>query len=109
MSNVRFANPLPAPRETLYSFISRVASTWRATIPDFSYDIGVAFKRLVEQDPEAIEEFANWVGLTTEQKNELLSWTAMRAGEIRMVFRGELFMSRALVHPVMRGCPVCLR
>lgn len=109
MTNVRIANPLPAPRETLYSFISRVAATWRATVPDFAYDIGVAFKRLVEQDPEAITEFTNWVDLTTEQKNELLSWTAMRAGEIRMVFRGELFMSRALVNPVMRGCPVCLR
>lgn len=109
MSNVRIANPLPAPRETLYSFISRVAATWRATVPDFAYDIGVAFKRLVEQDAKAIEEFASWVGLTKEQKDELLSWTAMRAGEIRMVFRGELFMSRALVNPVMRGCPVCLR
>jgi hypothetical protein len=74
-----------------------------------AYDIGAAFKRLLEQDPEAIEEFASWVGLTTDQKNELLSWTAMRAGEIRMAFRGELFMSRALVNPVMRGCPVCLR
>lgn len=73
MSNVRIANPLPAPRETLYSFISRVASTWRATVPDFAYDIGVAFKRLIEQDPEAIKEFTSWVGLTKEQKDELLS------------------------------------
>lgn len=109
MSNPRVANPLPAQRETLYSYLSRIAATWRATVPDLAYDIGAAFRRLLEQDQEAIEEFANWVGLTTDQKNELLSWTAMRAGEIRMVLRGELFMSRALVNPVMRGCPVCLR
>lgn len=109
MSNQRIANPLPAQREPLYSYLSRIAATWRATVPDLAYDIGGAFKRLLEQDREAIEDFTSWVGLTTDQKNELLSWTAMRAGEIRMVFRGELFMSRAIVNPVMRGCPICLR
>ncbi|WP_439561558.1 TniQ family protein [Roseinatronobacter sp.] len=40
---------------------------------------------------------------------ELLSWTGTRAGNVRMQFRGELYVSRALRNPAMRGCPVCLR
>jgi hypothetical protein len=39
----------------------------------------------------------------------MLSWTGIRAGNVRMQFRGGLFVSRALCNPVMRGCPVCLR
>ena len=39
----------------------------------------------------------------------MLSWTGVRAGNVRMDFRGEVFVTRALRNPVMRGCPVCLR
>ncbi|SHJ58344.1 TniQ protein [Palleronia salina] len=39
----------------------------------------------------------------------MLSWTGVRVGNVRMRFRGELFVSRALRNPIVRGCPVCLR
>ncbi|MDO6459062.1 TniQ family protein, partial [Celeribacter halophilus] len=53
--------------------------------------------------------FAARSGLTPEQRATLLSWTGERVGDVRMQFRGEVFVSRALRNPVVRGCPQCLR
>lgn len=103
------SNPAPAHRETLYSYLSRLAATWQSETADLAYDMGAPFKRLLDQDPEALECLADWAGLKLGQLDELLSWTGVRAGNVRMEFRGELFVSRALRNPVMRGCPVCLR
>lgn len=38
-----------------------------------------------------------------------MSWTGEKIGNVRMRFRGEVFVSRALRNPDMRGCPICLR
>jgi hypothetical protein len=102
-------NPAPAPRETVFSYLSRLASTWGTTPQDFAYDVGTPFKRLLEEDPTAIFDLAASTGLTEEQAVELISWTGVRAGEVRMTFRGESFVTRALRNPVIRGCPICLR
>lgn len=103
------SNPPPAPRETVYSYLSRLAATWRTDVPALAYDMGAPFKRLLEQDPEAFQILADWTGLASKQMEDMLSWTGVRAGNVRMQFRGELFVSRALRNPLMRGCPVCLR
>jgi hypothetical protein len=102
-------NPAPAPRETVFSYLSRLASTWGTTPQDFAYDVGTPFKRLLDEDPTAIFDLAASAGLTEEQAVELMSWTGVRAGDVRMKFRGEIFVSRALRNPVIRGCPICLR
>ena len=39
----------------------------------------------------------------------MLSWTGVRAGNVRMESRRGVFVTRALRDTVMRGCPVCLR
>jgi hypothetical protein len=78
-------------------------------VPDFAYDLGAPFKRFLEQDPAAFEALAEWARLEPHQLEEILSWTGIRAGNVRMTFRGETFVSRELRNPVMRGCPVCLR
>ncbi|OSQ63862.1 hypothetical protein MCRY_03850 [Marivita cryptomonadis] len=96
------------PRETLYSYLSRLAAFWRTDVPEFAYDMGAPFRRLLEQD-EALETFANWAKLSPDRMDELLSWTGTRTGNVRMEFRGEIYVSRALRNPIMRGCPVCLR
>lgn len=67
------------------------------------------FKRFLDQDPKAFEALAEWADLDPHQTKELLSWTGVRAGNVRMRFRGGVFVSRALRNPEMRGCPVCLR
>lgn len=103
-------NPQPAHRVTLFSYVSRVAATWRTTATELAYDAGTPFKRLVElQEDEAVAAFALWAGLDPASLAEMLSWTGTRAGEMRLQFRGEIHISRALRNPVVRGCPVCLR
>ena len=109
MTNLPVSNPTPIPRETLYSYLSRMAATWRTAAPDLAYDMGAPFRRLLNQDEEAFDALAGWADLGTDVMAELLSWTGVRAGNVRMEFRGELYVSRALRNPVMRGCPVCLR
>jgi len=102
-------SPAPSHRETLYSYLARLASAWRTTAPELTYDMGAPFKRFLEHDDAAFEVLADWAKLDSETIEELLSWTGIRAGNVRMKFRGELYTSRALRNPVMRGCPVCLR
>ena len=109
MTVLPITNPVPASRETVYSYLSRLAATWRTDVSSLAYDMGAPFKRFTEQDPAAFEALAGWAGLDPGQLNEMLSWTGIRAGNVRMEFRGEAFVTRALRNPVMRGCPVCLR
>ncbi len=71
--------------------------------------MGSQFRRFLELDPAAMAALAEWAGLDQRQVQELLSWTGVRAGNVRMEFWGELFVSRALRNPVLRVCPVCLR
>ena len=102
-------NPPPAPRETVFSYLSRLAATWRTDPATLARHMGSQFRRFLELDPAATAALAEWAGLDPRQMQELLSWTGVRAGNVRMEFRGELFVSRALRNPVSRGCPVCLR
>ncbi len=59
-------------------------------------------------DQEAVAAVTKWGNLSPVEMEELLSWTGVPAGEIRMRFRGETFGSRSLRNPVMRGCRKCL-
>jgi len=109
MTTLPISSPAPIPRETLYSYIARLAAVWRTDAPELAYDMGAPFKRLLDQDREALDTVADWAKLSPDVMTELLSWTGIRAGNVRMEFRGELYVSRALRNPIMRGCPVCLR
>lgn len=109
MTSLQISNPDPADRETVYSYLSRLAATWRTGVADFAYDIGAPFKGFLEQDLNAFGALTHWAGLDMRQMEEMLSWTGVRAGNVRMKFRGELVLSRAVRNPAVRGCPVCLR
>ena len=76
---------------------------------DFSKDMGFSLKRIVLLESTAIECLAAYGGLSARQLQELISWTGQSIGDVRMSFRGETFVSRALRNPVIRGCPICLR
>lgn len=97
MTNLPITNPAPIPRETLYSYLARLAAIWRTEAPNLAYDIGAPFKRLLDQDEDALEAFADWAKLSPEAMTELLSWTGTRAGNVRMEFRGELYIEVVLV------------
>ena len=108
MTALPISNPTPAHRETLYSYLSRVAGVWRTDVAGLASDMGAGFKPLLDQEEDAFKAVADWTDLSPERMEELLSWTGTRAGKLRMQFRGELYVSRALRNPTMHGCPVCL-
>lgn len=99
----------PQKRETLPSFFSRMAALNGTDATGFAWDIGIGFKNILSQDPSAVSTFARKAGLSQDQVTSLLSWTGERIGDVRMRYRGEIFVSRALRNPIIRGCPVCLR
>lgn len=109
MTVLPISTPAPAARETLYSYLARIAAVWKTDAASLAYDMGAPYKRLLEHDEAAFDAFAAWAKLEPETMAELLSWTGIRAGKVRMEFRGELYISRALRNPLVRGCPICLR
>jgi hypothetical protein len=75
----------------------------------FSKDMCFSLKRIILLESTAIERLADYGGLSAKQLQELIFWTGQSIGDVRMSFRGETFVSRALRNPVIRGCPICLR
>lgn len=101
--------PRPAHRETVFSFLSRCAATWQTATHQFAYDMGTALQSITLQNEETLHLFAERTNISSEDLAELMSWTGEKIGNVRMRFRGEVFVSRALRNPDMRGCPICLR
>ncbi|MDC0659393.1 TniQ family protein [Leisingera sp. SS27] len=99
----------PSERETLPSFFSRMAAINGTDATGFALDLVVSLKRILKQEQEAIDIFSTRSGLVTDQLSTMLLWTGERIGGVRMKFRGEVFVSRAVRNPVIRGCPHCLR
>ncbi|MDP2086687.1 MAG: TniQ family protein, partial [Gemmobacter sp.] len=101
--------PDPVPRETVPSFFSRFAAMRRTPVVEFAQNMGFSFRRLLDGDSEALDSLAHWAGLASAGIEVLPSWSGEPIGDARMRFRGEVFISRALRNPTLRGCPVCLR
>jgi hypothetical protein len=99
----------PGPRETIPSFLSRMAATNGSSATDFSRDMGFTAKGAINLNGDALQRLADISGLNELQLKEMVSWTGQRLGNVRTAFRGEAFVSRAVRNPAMRGCPVCLR
>lgn len=81
----------------------------RTPAVEFAQNMGVSWKRVLGGDRQALDSLVHWGGLTSADIDTLQSWSGEPIGEIRMRFRGEVFISRALRNPTIRGCPVCLR
>ncbi|WP_232716225.1 TniQ family protein [Epibacterium ulvae] len=98
----------PNPKETLPSFLSRLAAANGLDVVSFSKDMGFFFKRVLNFEEAALKRLAEVAGTSAEVLDELISWTRRPSGDIRTQFRGELVPSRALRSPLVRGCPSCL-
>ena len=98
----------PNPRETLPSFLSRLAAANGLDVVSFSKDMGFSFKPVLNFEETALQKLAEVAGIGSDDLEELVSWTGKPTGDIRIQFRGELVPSRALRSPVVRGCPMCL-
>ncbi|MCT4579495.1 TniQ family protein [Donghicola sp.] len=99
----------PQDRETLPSFLSRMAAVNGTSVLKFCSDMGVSYRGLINLNADDLKIFADLSSLTEAQISELVSWTGQAIGDVRMRFRGEIFVSRALRNPTMRGCPSCLK
>ncbi|MCG6110727.1 MAG: TniQ family protein [Paracoccus sp.] len=99
----------PVARETIPLLVARQAASKGVSLHQLVLDLGGSIKRLLSQDRELFENLVAWAGLEDAQLEELLSWTGEPIGDVRMRFRGEIFVSRALRNPVVQGCPRCLR
>ncbi|WP_161656894.1 TniQ family protein [Frigidibacter albus] len=99
----------PAHRETLLSFLGRLATSKGVRVADLAFDLGGSIRKFLNHDPAAIDSLAAWAGLSDHQLQELLTWSGRAVGNVRTSFRGEIFVSRALRNPVVRGCLDCLR
>lgn len=97
MTILPVCSPAPAPRETLYSYLARLAAVWLTEAPDLANDMGTRFRLLLDHEDEAFDAVADWAKLAPDAMEELLSLTGVRAGNVRMTFRGELFISKALI------------
>jgi len=86
-----------------------MAAMNRVGVADFCFDMGFSMKRMINLESEAVGRIAQLGGLDAEAHANLLSWTGERSGDVRMDFRNETFVSRALKNPKVRGCPICLR
>ncbi|MFC0281062.1 TniQ family protein [Falsigemmobacter intermedius] len=99
----------PKPRETFPSFLGRVAASRGVSVLEYTRDLGVQFRNILELPDVMREGLLKWANLSVPQMDEMLSWTGIRSGDIKITYRGETFGSRSLRSPTVRGCPVCLR
>ncbi|MDO6723398.1 TniQ family protein [Celeribacter halophilus] len=99
----------PKPRETLPSFLSRMAAANGCGPAQFSVEMGFSIKRVLNLDPWPLERLCQLAGIDAQEMEDLVSWTGAGIGGVRTCFRNEVFISRALRNPTVRGCPVCLR
>jgi hypothetical protein len=75
----------------------------------FCSDLGISYRGLINLHGDALHAFASFCALSQTQLSDLVSWTGLAVGDVRMQFRNEVFVSRALRNPTMRGCPACLK
>ena len=86
-----------------------MAAVNRLNARNFAIDMGFSLKKIIVLDPASVRNLANRGGLNANHLEDLISWTGRRVGNVRMTFRGEVFVTRALRNPRIRGCPICLR
>lgn len=100
---------LPADKETIPSLLSRMAAANGTSVSMFCSDLGISYRGLINLHGDALHAFASFCALSQAQLGALVSWTGLAVGDVRMQFRNEVFVSRALRNPTMRGCPACLK
>ncbi|MCR8825252.1 TniQ family protein [Pseudosulfitobacter koreensis] len=99
----------PHPREGLVSFVSRAAGIRGLSLSGFCNELGLSTKKLINLDHLQTNAIAEIFGIHNSALTEMLSWSPQPSPSVQVQFRGEDFVSRALINPIVRGCPACLR
>lgn len=82
----------------------RGISTWELTA-----ELGLSQKPLIAIEDASVHNLSELLGLDPTERDALVSWTPQPLEGVRMQFRGEPVVSRAVMNPTVRGCPHCLR
>jgi hypothetical protein len=103
--------PLPMtvpikPRETAFSYMSRLAARNELSAVDLGRYTGVTFQKVLRGDPETMTMLASRGGIDC---HELRAWSPKPIEGPMHSFAGHAFPSKTILYPKMRGCPVCLR
>lgn len=97
------------PRETALSLLSRLASRLQIDPTELAFEIGISIKRVANVDRIALEKLVAVAGFDETVVEDLATWSGEAIGDVRMRFRDEIFVTRALRGSTIRGCPTCLR
>jgi len=79
------------------------------SLRDFLQDFDLSINKLMALHPGVLAAVAQLADLDDAQLSELTSWTGVPQAGVRMAYRGEEIVSRAIRSPEVRGCPACLR
>ncbi|RRH73811.1 TniQ family protein [Falsigemmobacter faecalis] len=102
--------PAPVERETLPSYVSRVAHSFGVSVNTFLNDAGLGRNFCARPERSAaLEDFKQITGLRSEAVDMLLRWTGVGVDETHLVFADAVMNTRSLRNPVVRGCMACLR
>lgn len=99
----------PKPRETVFSFVSRLAAVNGVSLHNFLNDFGIPKRGFFALQRDVVDTIAQLADLNSGQIENLVSWTGLPQEGVRMAYRGEEIVSRAIRNPEVRGCPDCLR
>ena len=100
----------PMPRETLVSLVSRTAAMHGIPMSVFAREVGLSLLGLLNTTPEALGRLSELFDIEDYIIEEMVSWSGKQInGEVRMTYRGETIISRALRNPTVRGCALCLQ
>lgn len=99
----------PKSRETFYSFVGRLAAVNGVSLQDFLNDFGLPKNGFFALHGDVVKAIAQLADLDPLQIGEMSSWTGLHLEGVRMAYRGEQIVSRAIRNPDVRGCPDCLR
>lgn len=109
MATFQLLRPPFVSRETLPSYVSRLAARNGLPVRAFMLDLGI-WKRISFQiDDDLRHHLISVLPLEEREVDELISWSGNPDGDNRCLFRGETIISRSLRNPVQRGCPKCLQ
>lgn len=87
--------------------MSRTAGMRGLSLSGFCSELGLSLKKLIKFDDRQTKAIAKIFDLPGQEIQEMMSWTPQPTAGVQVCFRGEEFVSRALINPVVRGCPAC--
>ncbi|WP_410796014.1 TniQ family protein [Palleronia sp. LCG004] len=99
----------PVPRETVHSFLGRMAAMNGIDTSSFARDFNLPFRSLLRVKEETTSVLGALAGISLERMEEMVSWTGRPSTQGRMTYRREGHAVRALRVPEIRGYPQCLR